>query len=292
MEHWAQLNIEKFVLEDADAPDAPDGIEHGKKRPVNNAEFELYMEILPEGTGINASLSFENDKKDKKYTLVGSYSSGTLYSAEGERLDGWFGTDILKAADDVVYWLVETTPGIGAKIDPAHQITLIRREGTGYTNASVALEGEKKSTQVFEYVDDRVTSGSTQNFPAYGGGSAMFSTVRIAKWAGSLDADGKRVGTYTPLGNATFQLYLAHADGTIVGQLDTFTTGLDNDLTTSPSGELTAWASSKAFSFKELWEKYKDKNVPGVKQDVLWTDEEGNGYARVLLVESGTPCGL
>lgn len=285
VEHWAQLNILKFVREDASDPDAPDDVVDNQERVVNNAEFELYMEVLPKDTAPDAVLSFDSEHLEK-YTHIGSYSSGTLYDQNGVRQDGWFATDILKVSDNVVYWLVEKTSGIGARIDPEHQITLIKRRGTQYTNDSTSLENpNKKSTQVFEYVDDRVTDRETENFPAYGGGGAMFSTVRIAKWAGAIDANGNRLTNYTPLGNATFDLYLVHEDGTTVTKLDTITTGLDNDLSGNEE-DLTAWASSKAFSWDELTEKYKDG-----EGDIWWTDENGNGYIRVMLVETGTPAG-
>lgn len=287
VEHWAQLNILKFVREDADAEGAPAGIEDGKERVVNNAEFELYMEVLDgtEGT----ELSFNKDA----CTYVGSYSSGTLYAQNGVRQDGWFATDILKVSDNVVYWLVETTGGTGASIDPTHQITLIKRQNTQYTNNSKSIaDSSVISTQVFEYQNDTVTKEETQNIPEYGGGGAMFSTVRIAKWAGAIDANGNRLPNYTPLGNATFDLYLVHQDGTTVTKLDTITTGLDNDLSGNEQDQsgneenLTAWASSKAFSWDELTEEYEDG-----KGDIWWTDENGNGYVRVMLVETGTPAG-
>lgn len=288
VEHWAQLHILKFVQEDADAEGAPTGIEDGKERVINNAEFELYMEVLPKETAPNAVLSFDSEHLEK-YTHIGGYSSGTLYDQNGVRQDGWFATDILKVSNNVVYWLVEKTSGIGARIDPEHQITLIKRHGTQYTNDSTSLEdSNKKSTQVFEYVDDRVTDSKTENFPAYGGGGAMFSTVRIAKWAGAIDANGKRLPNYTPLGNATFDLYLVHRDGTTVTKLDTITTGLDNDLS-GDEEDLTAWASSKAFSWDKLTKEYN--NAEGVEQDIWWTDKNGNGYIRVMLVETGTPAG-
>lgn len=287
VEHWAQLHILKFVLEDADAEGAPEGIEDGKERVINNAEFELYMEVLPKDTATDEVLSFDSEHLEK-YTHIGGYSSGTLYDQNGVRQDGWFATDILKVSNNVVYWLVETTGGSGARIDPEHQITLIKREGTQYTNDSSSLEdSSKKSTQVFEYVDDHVTDSETENFPAYGGGGAMFSTVRIAKWAGAIDANGNRLSNYTPLGNATFDLYLVHQDGTTVTKLDTITTGLDNDLS-GDEEDLTAWASSKAFSWDTLT---KYKNADGVKQDIWWTDENDNGYIRVMLVETDTPAG-
>ena len=72
--------------------------------------------------------------------------------------------------------------------------------------------------------------------PAYGGGGAMFSTVRIVKWAGGREKDGDKVYEYSGLGNATFDLYLSDSQGNrIGGKLDTMTTGLDS--TTGKDGE-------------------------------------------------------
>ena len=291
VEHWAQLNIEKFVEEDASDPDAPGGIENEKKRPVNNADFKLYMQVLDEGTN-GGALSFDKNNLSA-YTLIGSYSSGTMYDANGKRLDGWFATNILKVADNVVYWLVEETPGIGAKLDPKNEYILIAREDTGYTNITTASDGRTQCNQVFKYIDDTVTDGHVRNLPVYGEGSARYASVRIAKWAGELDENGQQnYASYKPLGNATFQLWIAHADGTAEELLDTFTTGLDNDLGDGAAqGELTAWASSKVFDFEALMEKYEDRNTQGVAEDIIWEDENGNGYVRVILVETGTPGG-
>ena len=288
VEHWAQLQIEKFVIDDPDDPDAPEGTQ-ATRRNINNADFDLYMQELAEGTS-SGELTFDSGNLSQ-YTLVGSYTTGTLYNALGQRQDGWFGTDILKVADHVVYWLVERTSGTSAKINPQNQIILIRREGTNYTNASPAIQNPQVTcTQVFIYQQDRMTQEHVQNLPAYGGGGDMFSTVRIVKWAGSVDAAGNRVETYTPLGNAAFSLYLVHKDGDHVALLDTMTTGLDNDLSSEGEG-LSAWASSQAFSFNTLKDAYEKENRPDVEQDILWTDDQGNGYVRVQLVETGAPAG-
>lgn len=285
VEHWAQLHIEKFIIRENEGQQT--------EYPINNAEFDLYMEVLDEETAAGA-LTFDKNKIGNGYTLVGSYTSGTLYSADGVRQDGWFGTNILKSADNVVYWLVERTGGIGANIRPSSQVTLIKRSGTEYSNDSTSLDGTAVCSNVLEYKDDKVTEGRVENDPATGEGFAMFSTIRIAKWAGELNQDGDKVKNYTALGNATFEVWLTHADGTLVEKLDTITTGLDNNQTGGTSGELTAWASSKAFNFDDLWNKYKGDNTQGVSKDVIWWDgaeEASDGYARVVLVESSAPAG-
>src|SRR5699024_9504630 len=163
VEHWAQLHIKKFITDHKDG---------NKEKVVNNAAFDLYMEVLADGTPLDAELSFNEEKvKDGTYTLIGSYTTGTLYNEKGERMDGWFGTNILKCSDTVVYWLVERTGGTGEKIDPAHQITLIKRAGTEYTNGSESLEKTEgtdgnpgttvPSKQVFTYQDDQVEKEDT-----------------------------------------------------------------------------------------------------------------------------------
>ena len=294
-EHWTQLQIKKFVIE-------TQGSNVGKERLINNAEFELYQQIIDisgeERT--NQELAFDPDN----CTLIGTYSSGTLYDSNGVRQDGYFATDILKSADNVVYWLVETDAGIGASIRPSTAITLVKREGTGYTNASTYSYGDESgeatpepSENCFTYQDDTLTREAVENNPEYGPGSAMFSTVRIAKWAGQRDEEGEKVEDFTPLGNATFYLYLADSRGGLHGLLDTLTTGLDNDLSAGAEDqELTAWASSRAFSWTDLTEEYQKAVADGDMtqeeyNDIFPIDENGNGYVRVAIVESDAPAG-
>lgn len=281
VEHWTQLRIFKFIQNTSAADD---------EQPINNAEFTLYMQTVSEDEGSALKFDWSNIEQ---YTVIGHYSSGTLYDEKGIRQDGWFATDILKSADNVVYWLVEETPGIGATKAMASEITLIKRTETNFTNASTASDGTTQCNNVWEYLDDTVTTGKVENDPAVGDGSTMYSTVRIAKWAGAYDEDGNRLTIYNPLGNVSFDLYIVHANGTIVEKIDTLTTGLDNDLsdngTSTTDTDLTAWASSRAFSFDSLEEKYKRYNVDD--HDIIWEDGSGNGYVRVMLKETSTPGG-
>ncbi len=285
VEHWTQLNIEKFMMVDDDKDsDTPD-----VRKNVNNAKFDLYMYVVPEGSG--TELTYKESSQD--YTYIGSYSSGTMYDADGDRKDGWFATNILKAGDDVVYWLVEREPGIGAAIKPENQIILIKPVNSNYSNSSQSLATPVAScTGTIEYKLDAVTTGEVENDPVTGEGSTMYSTVRITKWAGAYDNDGNPKDTYTPLGNASFELWLVHEDGRKVALLDTLTTGLDNDLSGNNGGTgLTAWASSMAFSFNSLNDEYGDDNYQDNDKDIIWKDDSGNGYVRVLLEEVSTPSG-
>ena len=284
VENWAQLQIKKFVIDTK-------GANKDKERLINNAQFTLYMQIVDPS---QTELAFNLEVDPESYTEIGSYSSGTLYDLAGNRMDGWFGTDVLKSADNVVYWLVETDHGIGADYKEENVVTLIKRENTIYKNVTTGyvLEGETYNpTNVMDYKDNQVTLEDLENLPAYGPGSAMFSTVRIAKWAGARTEGGDKVYKYTPLGNASFDLYLADSKGNLYTKLDTLTTGLDNNIGEEDQKPLSAWASSRAFSWKELTGKYKGSMSEDLYNDIFSTDEAGNGYVRVAVVESNAPNG-
>lgn len=301
VENWAQLHIEKYVLRgELNGGTVEDKEEN--KTPIHNAQFTLYMEVLDKDTQPNEELAF-NQNDLSNYEVIGTYSSGTLYDENGNRKDGWFGTDILKAADNVVYWLVETDAGIGAKIRPENVVTLIKRENTGYTNKTtykykdtvngIEQEITAKPEAVMIYKDNQVTEEHFKNAPTKGSGTAMFSTVRIAKWAGKRTENGDKEYSYSSLGNATFDLYLADSDGNLYTKLDTMTTGLDNKVgsTEAASQALSGWASSRAFSWKEMTDIYK-AGVPEKVRDYIFTkDDDGNGYVRVAIKESGAPTG-
>ena len=296
IEHWTQLWIEKYKMVDSDFEytennPKPNPIDETEKNVVNNAEFELYQQVVSEDSGNALSFNKEN------CTLIGTYTSGTLYGKDGKRKDGWFSSDVLKSNENIVYWLVETKPGIGSEIIPENQIILIKHEGTEYTNSSQSLNDPTQyCTEEFEYQEDNITDHRIENEAVYGPGSAMFSTVRLTKWAGKRNQEtGEQINEFTPLGNTTFGLYLADSEGNLHGKLDTLTTGLDNDIT-DENAELTAWASSKAFSWKDLTETYnyaKENALLSEEEynDIFRKDEQGNGYVRVAIVEESTVAG-
>lgn len=291
IEHWTQLWIEKYKMVDSDfkyteANPTPDPETETEPVYVNNAEFELYQQVVSEDSGNELSFNKEN------CTLIGTYTSGTLYDEDGKRKDGWFSTDVLKSDENIVYWLVETKPGIGSEIIPENQIILIKHEGTEYTNSSQSLNDPTHyCTEEFEYQEDNITDHRIENEAVYGPGSAMFSTVRLTKWAGKRNQEtGEQINEFTPLGNTTFGLYLADSKGNLHGKLDTLTTGLDNDIT-EENAELTAWASSKAFSWKDLKDTYEKSLETDVYKNIFSTDEQGNGYVRVAIVEESTVAG-
>lgn len=295
IEHWTQLWIGKYkkinpTFNYTEEKPKPDPDTETTPVNVNNAEFELYQQVVSEDSGSKLSFNKEN------CTLIGTYTSGTLYDENGNRKNGWFSTDILKSDKNIVYWLVETKPGIGSEIKPENQIILLRHKDTLYTNQSTALDNKTLCTEYFDYAEDQITKESIENEAVYGPGSAMFSTVRLTKWAGKRNQEtGQQINDFTPLGNTTFGLYLADSKGNLHGKLDTLTTGLDNNIT-DENAELTAWASSKAFSWKDLTETYnyeKENALLSEEEynDIFRKDEQGNGYVRVAIVEESTVAG-
>lgn len=297
-ENWTQLRINKFKWNEEDEHTAENKIN------VNNAEFTLYQQILPEGTDTNAVLSPTLDEIEQM-TVIGTYSSGTYYNAAGERQDGWFATDILNVGDRVVYWLVENYAGIGAEIKPENKIILIKSSETGYQNAGTYTEDPEGTAETItcssemNYYKNQTSLDEVENDPATKPGSEQFATVRIAKWTAGYDEAGNPIEQedYTPLGNAKFNLYVVDRDGNRIALLDTLTTGLDNDISdTSEDTGLNAWASSRAYIFSELWDLYSGYNDGD--EDIIWfdgaeqmPDGSENGYVRVALVETSAPAG-
>ena len=277
VENWAQLLIHKWEY--------PGNNETEEPRPIDHAEFTLYQQIVE---GDETTLTFDEDNLDQ-YTEIGSYSSGTFYDDNGIRQEGDFATDILKAADNVVYWLVETYAGPGSKIMPENRIILfVPAALENVTNVS----GEKdECTRVEVYQKNSVTAEDVQNLDVTGPGDERFASVRIAKWADDI----KSSGNYTPLGNVKFDLWLVDKDGNHIEKLDVLTTGLDNDL----SGEedpknLKAWAQSRSLRWKTLVSGLlgSEEAEVGTDEDALiWMDEHGNGYIRVSLEEVSAPGG-
>ncbi|OUQ48606.1 Spy0128 family protein [Lachnoclostridium sp. An118] len=293
VENWAQLRVEKFAIETQDT----ETTDIGERREINNAEFTLYRQVLDDVSGIEDTdrvLTFDS----ADCTVVGSYTSGTFYE-DKERQDGWFSTDILKSANNVVYWLVETKAGIGSEIIPENAVTLIKREGTKYSNNSmyqlVDDEGNPVGDPVLctnedTYHDNKVTEDvAVENKPLYGEGGGMFSTVRIAKWAGKYNDTGEKIHEYTPLGNAVFELYLADKEGRLYESLGEMTTGLDNTIQEDePQGDLDALASSRMFEWTDLQKDYAERLE---NPDICTVDKDGNVYVRVAIVEKDVPTG-
>lgn len=277
VENWAQLQIHKWEYPDNDTTK--------EGRPVDHAEFTLYQQIVK---GDETTLTFDEKNLDQ-YTEIGSYSSGTFYDDEGIRQEGDFVTDILKAADNVVYWLVETFAGPGSEIKPENRIILF--VPAALENVENVSGEQDECTRVEVYQKNFVTAEDVQNLDVDGPGDERFASVRIAKWADDIEGSGN----YTPLGNVKFDLWLVDKDGNHIEKLDVLTTGLDNDLSGEEDPEnLKAWAQSRSLRWKTLVSGIlgNEEAVVGTNDnELIWMDEHGNGYIRVSLEEVSAPGG-
>lgn len=270
VENWAQLQIYKWKTEDDLDPQQEVAVDHAK--------FTLYQQVVE---GNETELTFDEKNLDQ-YTEIGSYSSGTFYDDDGIRQEGLFATDILKAGDNVVYWLVETEAGPGSEIKEGNRIILFRPEGSTYTNASnQGNDGQFQCTTEVDYTKNSVTYQEVENLDADGEGNLRYASVRIAKWADSKSG-------YQPLGNVKFDLWLVDKNGNHIEKLDVLTTGLDNTDETE-EGKLKAWAASESFRWDTLFDKYGNQENLG-DDNIIWMKDD-IGYARVSLEETSAPGG-
>ena len=282
---WTQLRIDKFMMRRADEKD--ENSPETRKVAANYCQFQLYQQIVPEDAG--TELTFDADK----CTLIGEYSSGTFIGTDGEPEDGKFATDILDVADNIVYWLVETQAGPGAKIMPEQQYILFtRKEGhIEYTNNT----GE--STRVEKYPDNAYSWDRIENEAVYGEGQDYYASVRLQKWAGSYTENGEKIkDSYEPLGNASYELWVVNESGDLLEKVDDITVGLESD-PNAPDGELSAMGMSKALWYNNTdedkgFEKYNAQEAEGNEDDITWKDAEHNCfYVRMALRESYVPYG-
>ena len=249
----------------------PAGAEEGsaetEKVAANYCQFQLYQQIVPEDAGTELTFDAAN------CTLIGEYSSGTFIETDGEAVDGKFATDILDVADNIVYWLVETQAGPGAKIIPENNYILIRR-GSGdieYTNNS--QDGVSKI--VWTYPDNAYREHELENEAVYGPGQDYYASVRLQKWAGSYTEDGDKIkDSYEPLGNASYELWVVNESGDLLEKVDDITVGLESD-PNDPDGELSAMGMSKALWYNNTdedkgFEKYNAQEAEGNEDDITW----------------------
>ena len=226
--HWAQIQVFKYDN------DPTHNLADGTRKPVSGSHFALYKQVVDEAPG--ATLNFKKDNCE----LVGTYISGTLTDANGNPMDGWFATDILDAADNVVYWLVETKAAPGYDIIPDQNPVLFYNSSIedkgGYKNSSEYGSEQNDgttdiatSTVTATYTEDAVVEYDKPNEPLEGPGKIHSAVIRLAKWAGRMTATGKDKSSYTPLGNVTYEIWLTDEEGNLLFQVDTVTTGLENE---------------------------------------------------------------
>ena len=238
--HWTQIQVYKYANKLADpeddkdyqvetTPETPNG-----RKAVNGSQFVLYKQVL-DGVAEGATLTFDAKAAAAEtggYSVVGNYTSGTMTDKDGNPVDGWFATDILEAADNVVYWLYETKAAPGYKITEDQNPVLFHSSTTEYKNGS--------ANATAEYIKDTVTEYKKPNDPLTGPGNIHAARIRLNKWA----EQEKGTEVYKPLGNVTFEIWLADEKGSLLYQVDRVTTGLENEGDSNNPEELTAQATS------------------------------------------------
>ena len=248
------------------------------------------------------TLSFNKDNCE----LVGTYISGTLTDANGDPMDGWFATDILDAADNVVYWLVETKAAPGYDIIPDQNPVLFYNSSLGengyknnstYTSETSTGKVEATSIVTATYTEDMVVEYEKPNQPLVGPGKIHSAVIRLAKWAGKMTANNEKdKSSYTPLGNVTYEIWLTDEDGNLLFQVDTVTTGLENDGTSSENP--TAMAISYLY-YEWIRADYAEKNGienvedPLIDAGIAYVDPNNTDdiIVRMALREVSAPVG-
>lgn len=298
---WTQLRLYKYKMTfnpesptyDQDMKNAAEGtvntVNETYKVPQNNSVFTLYKQEL-ENTDTDAALSFNAGD----CTPIGTYTSGSMIGSDGKPMDGYFATDILESADNIVYWLVETEAGPGGAIIPEKNYVLFSREGTNYQNIS----NGGNSTTAYHYYDQSITQVELENDATYGGGTAYYAKVQLSKWAGEIDSDGnKQKNEYQALGNAKYELYVVGSDGREIAYVDSLTTGLENTLgdvrpgdgsagdatggSASDNKALTSAAMSTLLYYDggddnesptKGFARYDAEEQEGIPQDITWAE--------------------
>lgn len=265
--HWTQIRAYKYKV----VTDKETGEE--KEVPQNHATFELWKQEVTDGA---TELAF----KEENCEYVGTYTSGTLSDENGTPQKGWFATDILDVADNIVYWLVETKAGPGAEIIPENQYTLFYRgKGTPYTNKTIGKDGVENKA-AYPYPDDAYTTGvEIENNPVYGGEAPYIATIRISKWAGEEGTSGKEDATFRPLGGAKYELWLLDQEGTPVKKVDDLTVGLESEIADDETSSLTSFAISDTLYYTDGFEEYGTQG------------EDGNYYVPMAIREVYAPEG-
>ncbi|MCQ2554568.1 MAG: Cna B-type domain-containing protein [Clostridia bacterium] len=270
-DRWVQFDITKFIDNDILGKDIQD---HGRAADISfdkkydNAVYNLYRKVVTEGTDVEFNTSTQDG-----WTLMGTYTSGTAYGVDGERLEGRFLTNVDdKAASNVVYMLVEVDEGPnGAVMNPYFQYTFWKNVGTEY---EVTLTGKDSASN--EIVRNKAYQLSAINHDYLlnsrvepdddGGNATLIAAIRIAKWADSFTEEGLPKEEYTPLPNAKFSIYLDRAGET---ELESMTVGLDN---TDPT-KVKAWAQGTAYGLHIENGSSSDK---GTLTDYAKIDDDGN----------------
>ncbi|HIV22995.1 MAG TPA: Cna B-type domain-containing protein [Candidatus Merdiplasma excrementigallinarum] len=284
--HWTQIQVYKYAnyLDDTEAdkkyqvditPETPNG-----RKAVDGSQFVLYKQVL-DGVADGARLTFDAKAAAAEtggYSVVGNYTSGTMTDKDGNPVDGWFATDILEAADNVVYWLYETKAAPGYKITEGQNPVLFHSDTTEYVNGSA---NDLNATAV--YIKDTVTEYKKPNDPLTGPGNIHAARIRLNKWAADQENETE---VYKPLGNVTFEIWLTDENGSLLYQVDRVTTGLENE----GDDNVAPTAQAVSFLYYEWIREDYARDVLGIaieEDDSAETKAEKNAKIASALLDAG-----
>ena len=311
--HWVQFDITKWLdahtltynLENGVTPIDSEGhrtaastVPGPGDTTLNDCVYSLYRCILNEGQNMVAFT------RTDPWVCLGTYTSGTLFDAAGETIDGRFRTLIdTNVNSNYVYVLVEESTGpTGAIPNPYFRYTVYTgKPGVTVTGLPNARTGS--------YDLDTVTFDNLLNSKeeSEGDGEIFLTSFRLAKWRDSYDAQGNRMQVYEPLSNAKFRLFVTDLRDNQVKEISHLISGLDG-------GSNYAMAQSGTFQLAQN-PKIGDETLSGVYiveyeveggtpkyykvgetlDNLLLNNPSGNGYAvygvPVELREYGAPAG-
>ena len=225
-DHWIQFDFLKYLDKNKNGK-----FDSGEE--MSNATFALYkLEVQPGTT----SVTFGNGSG---WTLVDTYSSGTLLDGNNNPIPGRFVTDVMQGVEaNTVYVLVETSVGPNSAIMvPEYTKTFYCVNGCGITCTDITNgKTDCKLDEINKYHEIR-------NDPPSGNGEGdiLIASLRLAKWEGTyVEEDGQVVEQFSPLPNAHFKVYWGTQ---VIAEL---TSGLDIETTVTYAG-----AMSGAFALVE-----------------------------------------
>ena len=243
---WVQITVPKVCSENED-------------EMLNGAKFELYRQVIkPEDMTQNDGTIILNadyagiTADPSVYELVNEYESGTKTDSEGNRIDGWFDTDILEAG--YIYWLVETESADGHAMmsnDGKPYVVAVYTPGNSEYTYEYKGDSEQPDPIVQFYHAELTVSEEIKNKPMEGSGADYEAQIKLNKWL----QDSQDPTKFTALGGVTYEIWLTEMTPDSEGNykeiclIDTVTTGLEVG---TASNAVSANALSEFIDFEEL----------------------------------------
>ena len=235
-QHWVQFHVAKWAdangnhtadpsLDEQGMPLPPVYDDEGNlistyDYPLDNVVFSLYR--LKVTSGMTMPLTFS---RGEPWELVGTYSTGTAFNADGERIPGQFWSDVEEGiTDNYVYMLVEDSlgPNAGGYTTYTNEVYTFFHsdQHNDYTCNDITVTTSNGTvTYVVRdatYTMDKYTHTDVLNERLTGPGESeiYLATFRLSKWSDSYDENYNPQRDYEALANAKFRLYLTYNDST------------------------------------------------------------------------------